>query len=47
MTEISPLESLLKRDRAIVLAGLIGVTGLAWVYLFAMAAEMGGCPRVA
>ncbi len=42
MTEISPLESVLKHDRAIVLAGLIGVTGLAWVYLFAMAAETGG-----
>ncbi len=42
MTEISPLESVLKRDRAIVLAGLIGVTALAWVYLYAMAAEMGG-----
>ena len=41
MTEISPLESVLKRDRAVVLAGLIGVTALAWVYLFAMAAEMG------
>jgi len=36
------LESLLKRDRAIVLAGLIGVTGLAWIYLFVMAAETGG-----
>jgi predicted metal-binding membrane protein len=36
------LESLLKRDRAIVLAGLAGVTGLAWIYLFVTAAEMGG-----
>ncbi|MCH8999456.1 MAG: DUF2182 domain-containing protein [Proteobacteria bacterium] len=41
MTESSPLESLLKRDRAVVLAGLVGVTGLAWVYLFAMATDMG------
>ena len=41
MTESSPLESLLKRDRAIVLAGLVGVAALAWVYLFTMAAETG------
>ena len=41
MTETSPLEFVLKRDRTIVLTGLIGVTGLAWVYLFAMAAETG------
>ncbi len=42
MSETSTLESVLKRDRAIVLAGLLGVTALAWVYLFAMAADMGG-----
>ena len=42
MTESSPLESLLKRDRAIVLAGLVGVTLLAWVYLFTVATEMDG-----
>ena len=41
MSENSALEFLLKRDRAVVLIGLVGVTGLAWVYLFAMAAEMG------
>ena len=41
MTEISPLESLLKRDRAVVLAGLVGVTAIAWVYLFVLAVNMG------
>ncbi len=42
MSESSTLESLVKRDRAVVLAGLAGVTGLAWAYLFITAAEMGG-----
>lgn len=42
MTQTSALESLLKRDRAIVLTGLAGITGLAWIYLFVMAADMGG-----
>ncbi len=45
MTETSTLESLLKRDRMVVLAGLAGVTGLAWAYLLvtgaAPGAEMG------
>ncbi len=40
MTEISTLESLLKRDRAVVLAGLAGVSLLAWTYLVVTAAEM-------
>jgi predicted metal-binding membrane protein len=40
VTEPSALESLLKRDRAIELAGLIGVTALAWIYLFVMAAAL-------
>ena len=34
--------ALLERDRAVVLAGLAGVTGLAWIYLFVAATEMGG-----
>ncbi len=34
------LESVLKRDRALVLAGLAGVTVLAWVYLVDMALGM-------
>ncbi len=43
MTEPSALEAVLKRDRLIVLAGLIGVTALAWLYLVDMAAGgMGG-----
>ena len=41
-TKTSTLESLLKRDRVVLLAGLAGVTGLAWVYLLVTAAEMGG-----
>ena len=41
MAETSAIETLLKRDRAVVLAGLAGVTGLAWIYLFFTAAEMG------
>ena len=40
----STLESILKRDRAIVLAGLAGVTALAWAHLFALAGEMGPMP---
>lgn len=42
MADSSTLETLLKRDRAIVLAALVAVTGLAWAYLLATAAEMGG-----
>jgi predicted metal-binding membrane protein len=42
VSESSTLETLVKRDRAVVLAGLAGVTGLAWAYLFITAAEMGG-----
>ena len=41
MTETSTLEALLKRDRVVVLAGLAGVTGLAWTYLLFTGAEMG------
>jgi predicted metal-binding membrane protein len=41
MNRNNALEALLKRERAVVLAGLAGVTGLAWVYLFVTAAEMG------
>ena len=38
----TPLESVLKRDRAVVLAGLAGITALAWAYLIDVALEMGG-----
>lgn len=35
------LESIVRRDRRIVLLGLLSVTALAWVYLIDMALEMG------
>lgn len=38
----APLESVLKRDRAVVLAGVIGVAGLAWAYMFYTALSMNG-----
>lgn len=41
------IERLLKRDRLVVLGGLIAVTALTWVYLFAIAAEMGGIAGMA
>jgi predicted metal-binding membrane protein len=34
------LEAVLKRDRAIVLAGVVGLSGLAWAYLLALAWRM-------
>ena len=40
VSQSSPLEPLLKRDRAIVVAGLAVVVGLAWIYLL-MGAGMG------
>ncbi|MCH8279960.1 MAG: DUF2182 domain-containing protein [Chloroflexi bacterium] len=36
----APLESVLKRDRAVVLAGVIGVAGLAWAYIVYLALSM-------
>ncbi len=36
------LESLLKRDRAVVIAGLAGLTALAWAYLVVTAGGMTG-----
>ena len=41
------LESLVRRDRLIVAAGLVGVTVLAWVYLVHMAREMGDAAAMA
>jgi predicted metal-binding membrane protein len=38
MARASALEAVLKRDRLIVLAGLVGVAALAWVYLMVIAA---------
>ena len=42
MTRGSALETLLKRDRAVVVAGIAGITAIAWVYLFVLAADVGG-----
>jgi predicted metal-binding membrane protein len=41
MTESRALEKVLKRDRLLVFGALVGVTALAWVYLFVLAADMG------
>ena len=38
----SAIKSLLKRDRAVVLAGIAGITALAWAYLVYLARDMGG-----
>jgi predicted metal-binding membrane protein len=37
-----PLEIVLRRDRAVILAALACVTALAWLYLHALAAGMTG-----
>lgn len=36
------LERLIRRDRTVVAAGLVGIVALAWAYLVHMAGEMGG-----
>ena len=38
MSEATTLEGVLKRDRAIVLAALAGLSALAWAYIIALAA---------
>ena len=38
----SAVETLLRRDRAVTLTGLVVVAGLAWAYMFHFAAEMDG-----
>jgi len=35
-------EIVLRRDRGIILAGLVSITGLAWAYMFHLGARMGG-----
>jgi predicted metal-binding membrane protein len=40
MSEASTLEAILKRDRTIVLAGVAGLSALAWAYLLALAWRM-------
>jgi len=41
VTEARVLENVLARDRLLVLGSLVGVTALAWIYLFILASEMG------
>jgi predicted metal-binding membrane protein len=40
MPEATTLEAVLKRDRAIVLAAVVGLSALAWAYLLALARRM-------
>src|SRR5262245_52775774 len=42
MHNVTPLERVLRRDRAIMLAGLTGVVALAWAYTLYLARHMGG-----
>ncbi len=42
MAASAPFESLLKRDRGIVLASLAAAAALAWAYLIALSAGIGG-----
>ena len=44
MSDSSALEYVLKRDRVAVLAGLAGVTSVAWIYLLVLAAGMAEMP---
>lgn len=41
MSDVTTLETVLKRDRAIVLGGLIGISALTWAYTAYMALNMG------
>ncbi len=40
MQNLTPLEAVLRRDRAIVLAGLLGIAALAWAYMLYLAWDM-------
>jgi predicted metal-binding membrane protein len=40
MSEATTVEAVLKRDRAIVLAGVVGLSALAWAYLLVLAWRM-------
>jgi len=44
MSDRSALEYVLKRDRMVVLAGLVGVTAVAWIYLVVLALGMAEMP---
>ena len=41
MSSATPLELVLKRDRVVVVSGLLGVSALAWAYTFYVAQDMG------
>ena len=43
----TPLEAVLKRDRLLVLAGIIGVATLAWAYTVYVASSIGAAPGTA
>src|SRR5262245_619126 len=47
VTEDSRADALLRRDRAVVLAGLLAVSLVAWLYLVHVAHEMGGTDMAA
>jgi len=38
----SPIEAVLKRDRVLVVAGIVGITALAWAYMVYLAQTMNG-----
>ena len=40
MTTRTPIESILKKDRALVLAGVVALIALAWAYMFYLAWDM-------
>ena len=42
MEPVTTLETVLRRDRAVVTAGLVGVAALGWVYLLYLARGMAG-----
>jgi predicted metal-binding membrane protein len=41
MDSLTPLEAILKRDRLIVLGGLVGISALAWAYIVYLTSHMG------
>jgi predicted metal-binding membrane protein len=40
MQQVTPLEAVLKRDRSIVVSGLVGISALAWAYIIYVASDM-------
>ena len=45
MTAPGPLEAVLRRDRAVVLCGLVGIAGLSWLYTWYLAWDMHHSPQ--